>query len=109
MRHDISYDRAAKRATQTCPGCSCGTYPDEGCGAYKLEEVNNGRGMCGSFFRCGGWHPGTGPDDRFTLVARLASKVRAKQIVRLLNEDEVVNGVAIAAMIKEESDHSCTF
>ncbi len=40
-----------------CPGCSCGTYPDEGCEAYKLEEEND----IGSknFFRCGGWHPGT--------------------------------------------------
>lgn len=42
-----------------CPGCSCGTYPDEGCGAYKLEEEKNGLGMCGAFFRCGGWSPGT--------------------------------------------------
>jgi len=55
---------------------------------------------------------GYGPDDRFVVIARVLSKVRAKQIVRLLNEDEAVNGVAIAAMIKAESDHinsSCTF
>lgn len=37
-----------------CPGCGCGTYPDEGCESYKLAED----GLPGSF-RCEGWRPST--------------------------------------------------
>lgn len=35
-----------------CPGCSVGTYPDEGCEAYKLDEDPY-------MFHCSAWHPGT--------------------------------------------------
>lgn len=54
---------------------------------------------------------GYGPDHEFVVVARMSSQVRAVQITRLLNQDEVANGRAIAAMIKQESDYinsSCT-
>lgn len=37
-----------------CPGCMCGTYPDE-CDAYKLEVEDRPH----NFFRCTSWHPGT--------------------------------------------------
>lgn len=40
-----------------CPGCACGTYPDDGCPAYKLEEDYAGEKPY--TFHCGGWHPGT--------------------------------------------------
>lgn len=40
-----------------CPGCSCGTYCDEGCKAYELDESYEGEKP--HFFRCKGWHPGT--------------------------------------------------
>lgn len=46
---------------------------------------------------------GYGPKLEFVVIARMYSKVRAEQIVRLLNQDELDEQVC--AQVKKESDH----